>query len=1827
VLGSALPFAYLTVVGGGLTAVWFKQRLRRCHRGSDAYHYAPLPTDETNVDSHPDDEDNTIDQEVRDQIFGTATSAVSDADSTALHHRPAEPDIAPFAVFRWKTKAKLVVMVCLVTLYVVAAWQRWTAVQSGLDPWYLINPLANGFVWHHIVIKTVLGLRPIIFPIRSTDTASLVELWLPVSTWLLTVTMLWLSAITEQGATFVMVPDPNDPQGPVLRLSPEHMASYWDSISFGWLTDILVTGYHRVVSFTDLWHLPSDDLAYNAWNHYRKVRSPAKSLFSNLAQALRHLMALQATTALCKYIIRFGGVYFMNRLLDYIQDPGPAPKVTAYMYAAGMFFSLFLATVCTNKSLFYGRHMAFRINGILAGEVARKALQRQRPMTRDVPLAVSSSEKDEEDDLDVASTGRMMNLVSADLRRIAEASAYLMDAMFIPITMAVGVYYLYRLLGFSSGAGLLVMALSYPFNQMAFSIAVGLEDKANTISDRRISAVTELLNGMRIVKLFGWEPKFMARIRSIRQDQLKVIKKFQLAWCYINLGLHVSPIIMLLATFGSYTLLLGHPLTASTAFTTLAVFQIIDDAFFTLLSEVQYLISSRVSLNRMQAFLSQPDLEPLSAWVLPVGTAAVDSLAEGSLQPYSAVLPPLPPGQGAPAVGFDRASFSWAPTKDLPAPALLSKLPLAPPPDSSDHTPCGSGAPSYAHSEHSHSSEEGNGGTMSATDSPSTSSARGSDVPVEGGGAHTNHLPNHTPRSFAFNNLTLRFPAGHVSLVVGPTGSGKTSLLLALLGEMPRTTGHVLVPATLHHLVGLAYVAQEAWLRNATIRENIVFGERFDEARYRQVLVRCALVPDLALFPAGDATEIGEKGVTLSGGQKQRIALARAMYSSATVLLLDDCLSAVDSHTAQSITRHCLQGPLMQGRTCVLVTHQVKLCLDVAQFMVVLSKDQGVVAADTIPALVEAGVMASVLLDTQVEALAQVPASSSSPPTEAGESRPLSVPKHPTETSMPPDRMVGIRDDLCDAEPTAARAEPTPSMSVRRASVDNQANPELTEAFAHAAVMAAAESRQPQASPSHGQLVAEEEAEQGSVKVAVYKAYMQAAGSTKFWAFAMGMMAVNQLLYMLRDYWIRVWVMSTSASAGSSTTVVDGVSLNSSGGVGPASAQTDVTFSPWVLLMAPFAATHNLVSLVLPAMSSVANAYPALLAVPTDASAPAPGPSVGYFLTVYALIGLAFCVLKLLHVAIIFAVGSLRASKRIHQRLLQKIVRAKPQFFESTPVGRVINRFSGDMRTVDENAMDALYSFFFRLVYCVGIFVVIILVTPTFAVAAIGIVAINVYVSLYFLSLFRELKRIESIRLAPLLSLFSELTGGITTIRAYGVQSRYIATALRKVDDYNRPFYLLWAINRWLQFRTDMLGACVTLSAALLILWQLDRLDAGSAGFSLGYALAFSYHVYWVIRDYSEMEMAMNSMERIEQYCRVAQEAPAIIADRRPPAQWPTHGAIQLRDLTLEYKPGEPVIHPLTVSIQPGEKIGLVGRTGAGKSTLGLSFLRFVEPSSGTILVDDIDITRIGLDDLRHRITMIPQDPVLFEGTLRSNLDPFDEYDDGVIWDALRSTHLVAQDPVRQAKSMVHLPGLTRVHSAIASESMARPMSAHDLTTVATSTANANRLPLKHGMPPASGLPPTLPHPAVGKEAPPLFDSLEAPIAEGGQNLSLGQRQLVALARALVRQSKVIIMDEATASVDFETDHRIQQTIRQEFATATLVCIAHRLRTIIDYDRVMVLDRGHLVEFAKPLTLLHTPDSLFRAMCEKSGELDVLLALAQQAEDGGQGFQAAISDA
>ncbi|KAJ2611751.1 hypothetical protein EV177_003333 [Coemansia sp. RSA 1804] len=467
-----------------------------------------------------------------------------------------------------------------------------------------------------------------------------------------------------------------------------------------------------------------------------------------------------------------------------------------------------------------------------------------------------------------------------------------------------------------------------------------------------------------------------------------------------------------------------------------------------------------------------------------------------------------------------------------------------------------------------------------------------------------------------------------------------------------------------------------------------------------------------------------------------------------------------------------------------------------------------------------------------------------------------------------------------------------------------------------------------------------------------------------------------------------------------------------------------------------------------------------------------------------------------------------------------------------------------------------------RAVYsrCLGVLTVYFVITaaiPAFIIVAVFTTGIFVLIGFYYLNAFRELKRLESNSMSPLLSLFGEMIQGATTIRAFGIKHYYIKEAINRITAYNQPFYGVWTANRWLHLYVNVVSAAIASTATAFIYSNLDWIDAGMAGFILSYAIVFCDDMLWVVRNYSDNETNMNAIERIMQYMNVEQEAALDTEpEHKPLASWPTKGDVQIDNLFAEYVPGVPVLHGVSLSIEHGEKVGIVGRTGSGKTTISLALLRFVEARKGRIILDGVDISKIGLEDLRRNVTIIPQDPVLFNGSIRFNLDPFDEHPDSFLWEALRRTHLIKDED--SSSSNTETDGSGTNNSALDIKRMAG-----------------------------------------------IFTSLDNEIKENGHNLSAGQRQLVALARALVRRSRLIVMDEATASVDFDTDSRIQTTIRgPEFANSTLLCIAHRLRTIIDYDRVLVLDDGRVAEFDTPHNLLQKEGGIFKRLCEESSEYE-----------------------
>lgn len=923
---------------------------------------------------------------------------------------------------------------------------------------------------------------------------------------------------------------------------------------------------------------------------------------------------------------------------------------------------------------------------------------------------------------------------------------------------------------------------------------------------------------------------------------------------------------------------------------------------------------------------------------------------------------------------------------------------------------------------------------------------------------------------FMLRDLNINFQIGKLNLIVGPTGSGKTSILMALLGEMELKSGKVFLPSSYRDDVlpdadGLcdtvAYCAQQPWLLNDTVRNNILFASEWDEARYKAVIDACALTRDLEILEHGDETLVGEKGITLSGGQKQRISLARAFYSRSKHLILDDCLSAVDAHTALWIYRQCIIGPVAKNRTLVLVSHNVALTAPEADFVIMVNN--GRVTAQGAPqTLVSQGHLEEDML------------------------RSGSVTRAPSEENL------------------ASLSAEQQKLAVN---VEGENEDTLGES------KAAARNN-------------EEVRSTGTVSKGVYLSYLNALGGPVWWCWLLFLFCLHPALNVLQSWWVRVWTVS-----------MDYV-VNSLSSMGITSTSALAGLSTAL------------------SMSHIQNATVVQEVGANDLlDGVTKGHSTIYYICIYALIGIAFSMFSTFKEYILFMAG-IRASKKMFEELLGSILHAKTRFFDSTPVGRIMNRFSKDMEGVDQDLSPVGAGAVHCLVSAITTAIVIAIVTPKFLVAGIFIFALYWAIGVFYLNTSRELKRLDSITKSPIYQQFGETLVGISTIRAYGDQRRFVQENMMRVDENNRPFFYMWMSNRWLAFRVDNAAALVSFFAASFVLLSLDRLDAGLAGLSLSYALAFNENVLWIVRLYSQLEMNMNSVERVREYVDVEQEP----SDTTPPPRttWPERGEVEFKDLSLRYAPDLPrVIKNVSFSVPGCSKVGIVGRTGAGKSTIITALFRFIEAETGSIVIDGVDIASIGLESLRRAIAIIPQDPTLFSGTVRSNLDPFEEYSDESIFEALRRVHLITYDELSANKQA---------------------------STSDSGSENVNQ-----------------------------FLDLSSTVTEGGKNLSQGQRQLMCLARSLLKAPKILLLDEATASIDYDTDAQIQKTIREEFQNTTILTIAHRLRSIVDYDRILVMDAGEAKEYDHPHNLLQDTSTIFYDMCLNSGELDILQDLAQKA--------------
>ncbi|KAF9024857.1 P-loop containing nucleoside triphosphate hydrolase protein [Hymenopellis radicata] len=864
----------------------------------------------------------------------------------------------------------------------------------------------------------------------------------------------------------------------------------------------------------------------------------------------------------------------------------------------------------------------------------------------------------------------------------------------------------------------------------------------------------------------------------------------------------------------------------------------------------------------------------------------------------------------------------------------------------------------------------------------------------------------------------LVFSKNSVNLIVGPTGSGKTSMLMALLGEMHYTPNTSESWSNLPRIGGVAYAAQESWVLNATVKENILFGASFDNTRYKDVLYQCALDHDLNLFQDGDETEIGEKGLTLSGGQKARVTLARAIYSSAEIILLDDVLAALELgrcislmrylltslcsvHTAKWIINKCFKGRLVKGRTLIMVTHNLALAQPLADFVVSIKDGRIANQGSLSKALAEDDILAK-------EAQAQ-------------------------------EEKVGVAAQNLNDEHIESIA-------------DTKDNAQPSDK-----------------SNARGKLIVSEEILTGRLALPAVKLYLSGLGGSYpflFYTGFVGTFVLRQLTFTVQTWYLGYWASQYE--------------------------------------------TRD------------AREVPALS-----------------FIGIYGLMLLAAYIFAVMS-SIIFITGVIRASRIVNNKLVVSILGTTLRWLDTTPVSRIITRCTQDMRAVDgpiSVIVDALANVTLTMIIKFG---AVVTLSPVFLLPALLVALLGVWIGQIYMKAQLPIKREMSNAKSPILAHFGAAMVGLTSIRAYGAEQAFIGEAIVRQDKYTRTSRSFWNLNRWVDIRINTIGSMFAAGLAIYLVY-FHELSASNVGFSLNMAVGFTKLIFLWVRYFNHFEVQGDSLERIQSYLTIEQEKKPTPSGV-PPAYWPASGQLTVKDLSARYSPDGPnVLENVTFSINTGERIGIVGRTGSGKSSLALSLLRCIY-TEGEVIFDGIPTDTVNLDILRSKITIIPQVPELLSGTLRENLDPFQSHDDATLNDALRASGLFSlQEDTDQVKL-----------------------------------------------------------------------TLDSPIASGGGNLSVGQRQVIALARALVRDSKLLILDEATSAIDYKTDAIIQSSLRTALKPdVTLLTIAHRLQTVMDFDKILVLDTGNIVEYDTPRNLLRNPNGYLRALVEESADKAALYAMAK----------------
>lgn len=1210
-------------------------------------------------------------------------------------------------------------------------------------------------------------------------------------------------------------------------------------------------------------------------------------------------------------------------------------------YAIGSAVMIFASSMAFNHAFFLSTFIGARMRGVLTKVILDKSFRLSARSSRKYPPL------------------KITSLMSTDVSRIDLGIGFsLWTAAFpIPIGIAIGI------LVYNIHAPALV-GVGIMFAYLIFAGGFGLllfvyRKEALKQTDARVGLIKEILANLKIIKLYAWELPYLDMITKIRNKEMRFLLKMEVVRSII---ISVASSLTLISSYAAFLVLyaISSPTRRNPAaiFSSVSLFAILSNAFIVLPLSLASVIDAVISFGRVGNYLSTP--EDAELFVFGGGVASSSSELDNEAKH---------------AVSFSNASFEWEIFEDDSEDEDEEKKTDEEKKAIKKRRKEKARARKKAIKEQKRRLRQIKNGALPASQ------------PLEVFTQKKEHKED--KQTFAMGPLNFDIHHGELLVITGQIGCGKSSLLHAINGTMKNTGGSV-------DVAGKLIMVGSPWIQNATVRDNILFGLPYDEEWYHKVVFSTCLESDIDMLPAGDLTEVGERGITMSGGQKARLCLARAVYADPSIILLDDVLSAVDAKVGKHIMDHCISG-LLKDKTRVLATHQLSL-ISSADRVLFLGMDRSVT--------------------------------------------------------------LGQLDDLKGSS-AAFKA----LMDLNTTSEENKGDNlgEEKPDFPHL------DTKRKVFTKEDGILMTEEQKSVNAISFGVVSKYISTGARGFKFNWIIYVCVLFYIFYTFFELFTNTWL------------------------------------SFWI--SDKFKSKSN-----------------------------------GWYIGLYTLFTVLAVFFNITSFALVVYVMN-RASRILNIEACRRIFYVPMAYMDVTPMGRIINRFTKDTDVLDNEMGDKIAMVAFFSFFVAGIFILVIIYLPWFAIAVPFIIFVFLLIASIYQASGREIKRLEAIQRSKVYNNFNETLTGMETIKNYHKNDDFLTKNSILINQMNEAYFITVANQRWLEISVTGLSTGFVLLISFLCVFRVFKISAASVGLVLSYILLTTGLISFLVVIFTQVEQDMNSAERVIEYLYdLPQEAPYMIAETKPADSWPEHGQIEFRNVSMSYRPGLPlVLKDFTASIKPNEKIGICGRTGAGKSSITVALYRIAEILTGSIHIDGIDISKLGLNELRSRLSIIPQDSVLFDGTIRKNLDPFGEKTDEQLWNVLRRTNIIDSDLFETVKLQLPSdPELHRFH-------------------------------------------------------------LDRVVEREGANFSLGERQLVSFARALVRDTKILVLDEATSSVDYATDKKIQDAIVSEFSYCTILCIAHRLKTILKYDRIIVMEKGEVVEFDTPVNLFNLSGGYFRQMCDKTG--------------------------